>query len=84
MGVGDGQGSLACCSPWGHSQTRLSNWTELNSARNLPRVSSPQVQEFHDPPHRSPVPIFSALPDTLLAPLSENSLHSAFKKTVHS
>ena len=30
-GVGDGQGSLACCSPWGRkSQTRLSNWTELN------------------------------------------------------
>ena len=30
QGVGDGQGSLACCSPWGSkSQTRLSNWTEL-------------------------------------------------------
>ena len=27
--VGDGQGSPACYSPWGHSQTRLSNWTEL-------------------------------------------------------
>ena len=27
--VGDGQGSLACCSPWGHKElTRLSNWTE--------------------------------------------------------
>ena len=23
LGVGDGQGSLGCCSPWGHSQTRL-------------------------------------------------------------
>ena len=24
LGVGDGQGSLACCSPWGaNSQTRL-------------------------------------------------------------
>ena len=30
-GVGDGQRSLACCSPWGsQSQTWLSNWTELN------------------------------------------------------
>ena len=29
-GVGDGQGGLAGCSPWGHSQTRLSDWTELN------------------------------------------------------
>ena len=29
-GVGDGQGGLAGCSPWGCSQTRLSDWTELN------------------------------------------------------
>ena len=30
LGVGDGQGSLACCSPWvAKSQTRLSDWTEL-------------------------------------------------------
>ena len=29
LGVGDGQGSPACCSPWGQSWTRLSNWTEL-------------------------------------------------------
>jgi len=29
LGVGDGQGSLACCSPWvAKSRTRL-NWTEL-------------------------------------------------------
>ena len=28
-GVGDGQGSLACCSPWGHRVGR--DWeTELN------------------------------------------------------
>ena len=31
LGVGDGQGSLPCCSPWvAKSQARLSNWTELN------------------------------------------------------
>ena len=30
-GVGDGQGSLACCSPQGHKErTWLNNWTELN------------------------------------------------------
>ena len=30
LGVGDGQGGLACCSPWFRtSQTRLSNLTEL-------------------------------------------------------
>ena len=29
--VGDGQGGLACCYSWGpKSQTRLSDWTELN------------------------------------------------------
>ena len=28
-GVGDGQGSLECCSPVAKSQTWLSNWTEL-------------------------------------------------------
>ena len=32
-GVGDGQGSLACCSPWGRKEldtTKQLNWTELN------------------------------------------------------
>ena len=31
-GVGDGQGGLACCSPWGHKEldaTEWLNWTEL-------------------------------------------------------
>ena len=33
LGVGDGQGSLECCSPWGHKEsdkTELLKWTELN------------------------------------------------------
>ena len=31
LGVGDGPGGLACCSPWGReSWTRLSDCTELN------------------------------------------------------
>ena len=32
-GVGDGKGSLACCSPWGHKESDMTeqlNWTELN------------------------------------------------------
>ena len=32
-GVGDGHGSLACCSPWSHKEldmTERLNWTELN------------------------------------------------------
>ena len=31
LGVGDGQGSLACCSP--HGQTWLSNWTKLRQIK---------------------------------------------------
>ena len=30
--VGDGQGGLACCSPWGHKEldmTEQLNWTEI-------------------------------------------------------
>ena len=30
LGVGDGQGSLACCSPWGHKESEMTDWTELN------------------------------------------------------
>ena len=32
LGVGDGQGSLVCCSPWGHKELNMTeqlNWTEL-------------------------------------------------------
>ena len=28
--VGDGQGSLACCSPWGHKESDTTEATELN------------------------------------------------------
>ena len=35
LGVGDRQGSLACCSPWNHKESDMtSNWTELSS-KNL-------------------------------------------------
>ena len=33
-GVGDGQGSLVCCSPWGHKESDTTvqlNWTERNT-----------------------------------------------------
>ena len=36
LGVGDGQGSLACCSPWGHRESDMTewlNWAELNWGR---------------------------------------------------
>ena len=28
--VGDGQGGLACCSPWGRKESNTTDWTELN------------------------------------------------------
>ena len=39
LGVGDGQGGLACCSPWGHKDsdtTEWLNWTELNWTSQIP------------------------------------------------
>ena len=38
QGVGDGQGGLACCSPWGHKEsdtTEWLNWTELKLLESL-------------------------------------------------
>ena len=51
-GVGDGQGSLACCSPWGHKEsdtTELLNWTDQDSltaqlVKNLPAMQETWVQ----------------------------------------
>ena len=30
LGVGDGQGSLACCSPWGHKEFETTEWLNNN------------------------------------------------------
>ena len=30
LGVGDGQGRLACCSSWGHKELNTTDWSELN------------------------------------------------------
>ena len=44
-GVGDGQGSLVCCSPWGHNESDTSerlNWTEkgIRMANKHMKISS--------------------------------------------
>ena len=34
MEAGDGQGTLACCSPWGHKESDMTewlNWTEVSN-----------------------------------------------------
>ena len=38
LGVGDGQGGLACCDSWGHKESDMTerlNWTELNIYTNI-------------------------------------------------
>ena len=38
LGVGDGQGGLACCSSWGRKESDMTerlNWTELKLSRDL-------------------------------------------------
>ena len=34
-GVGDGQGSLVWCSPWGHKESGMTEWTALNPIFNI-------------------------------------------------
>ena len=43
LGVGDGQGRLACCSTWGHEElymTEWLQWTELNWYMKIPKIPS--------------------------------------------
>ena len=47
LGVGDGQGSLACCSSWGHKESDMTelDWTELVHFYT-PQTSSQESLEF--------------------------------------
>ena len=47
-GVGEGQGSLAYCSPWGHKESDMtSDWTELTTLRScLSRLSPTRSKEL--------------------------------------
>ena len=51
-GVGDGQGGLACCSPWGHKESDMTvrlNWTELmQSSKDKQHV---RISESRAPSH---------------------------------
>ena len=42
LGVGDRQGSLACCSPWGRKQSDTIEW--LNGTELKPRKGDPDAQ----------------------------------------
>ena len=52
LGVGDGQGGLACCGSWGHKEsdtTEWLNWTELNTQAKAPILWPPDGRE--EPTH---------------------------------
>ena len=54
LGVGNGQRSLVCCSPWGHRDsdtTERLNWTELNC-----EWTSPSIQLHDSPQKEQPLP----------------------------
>ena len=42
LGDGDGQGSLACCSPWGHKKSDMTEQMKNNGAQSHP--PTPQVK----------------------------------------
>ena len=44
MGAGDGQESLACCSPWGHKQPDMTDdWTELHPGHHSTQLNHHSV-----------------------------------------
>ena len=59
LGVGDGQGSLACCSPWGRKESDMTerlNWTQYLGVISI--KSATYSQAIHDrgahlEPHRT-------------------------------
>ena len=38
LGVGDGQGSLVCCSPWGQKESDTTEWLNWTEFRPIPGV----------------------------------------------
>ena len=49
-GDGEGQGGLACCSPWGHRETDMTG--QLNNSNSL-KVWSPPPRATHPAPLES-------------------------------
>ena len=39
LGVGDGHGSLACCSLWGHKESDTTDWLNWTEHRKVPGVN---------------------------------------------
>ena len=49
LGVGDGQGGLVCCSPWGHKQSDTTEWLNWAELKNMFLLSEFRVTFFGVP-----------------------------------
>ena len=59
-GVGDGQGSLVCCSPWGRKELDTTEWLNWSEALNsIPRPSSSLRCFFFYKQRATPTPYYS-------------------------
>ena len=47
LGDGEGQGSLACCSPWDHKEADTTEWLNSSSSKLQSPLSYQQSQEKH-------------------------------------
>ena len=52
LGVADGQGSLACCSPWSHKESELSIFIELKLLCSA-AILRPQNHKPENKSHRA-------------------------------
>ena len=46
LGVGDGQGDLACCDSWGRKESDMTDWIELNKKRKRLESSLSAMWEY--------------------------------------
>ena len=70
VGIGDGQGSLMCCSPWGRKELDMNewlNWTEL--LYNIGLIAAIHQHESAIGIHMSPLS-WTSLPPPILSHLS--------------
>ena len=63
LGVGDGQGGLACCSPWGHKE---SDTTERLNSTETVAPQAPLSMRFPRQAYQSGLPVLTPgdLPDS--------------------
>ena len=43
LGVGDGQGNLVCCSPWGHKESDMNEWLNWTDPLHLEKKMATQL-----------------------------------------